>query len=77
MADDETQRAIGRIEGQLAANTLVLQDIRNDLIRRFEESRQEFSAFEVRIAGVEKKVWWFSGIGACIAFIMAKFTGKL
>ena len=76
MNDDETQRAIGRIEGQLTANTLVLQDIRNDLIRHFEDDRRGFEAIGTRVSMIEKKVWWFSGVGALAAFIATKLTGK-
>ena len=74
---DETQRAIGRIEGTLATNTLLLNDIRNDLLRHFEDDRRQFEAVETRVSGLEKKVYWFSGAFAFIAFIATKLTGKL
>lgn len=77
MNDEETQRAIGRIEGTLATNTIILADIRKDLIRHFEDDKETFSKIGERLGAVEKKVWYFSGIGAAIAFIAAKFTGKV
>lgn len=77
MTDEETQRAIGRIEGTLATNTIILADIRKDLIRHFEEDKESFSKLGERLGTVERKVWYFSGVGAVIAFIAAKFTGKV
>ena len=68
---------MGRIEGTLAANTIILQDIRADLIRHFEDDRRNFETITERIGNVEKKVWWFSGLGAACAFLAAKLTGKL
>lgn len=77
MTDDETQRAIGRIEGTLSANTIILADIRKDLIRHFEDDKESFVKLGERLGAVEKKVWYFSGVGAVVAFLAAKITGKL
>ena len=70
------ERAVGRIEGQLIRTQMLLQDLRSDIIRHFEDDKQAFRDFNQRLAGVEKKLWWFSGVGACVAFIVAKLTGK-
>ena len=73
--EDEVQRAIGRIEGQLASNTLLLNDIRNDLIRHFEDDRRAFESIGVRVSGAEKKLWWLSGIASAVAVVVTKLMG--
>ena len=62
---DELHRAFGRVEGVLEGNTSILHGIREDL-----------GAITERVNKVEKKVVWFSGVGAACAFIIAKLTGK-
>jgi len=73
----ELNRAIGALQSIAATNTMILQDIKGDLIRHFADDRKSFDDLDTRLLGIEKKVYWFSGVGACVAFIAAKLTGKL
>ena len=63
---DELHRAFGRVEGLLEGNTSILHGIREDL-----------GVITEGVNKVEKKVWWFSGVGAACAFLAAKITGKI
>ncbi len=72
----ELNRAIGALQSIAATNTMILQDIKGDLHRHFDDDKKEFSLIDARLGGIEKKVYWFSGVTAAVAFIAAKLTGK-
>jgi len=82
MSDDtnraiaELNRAIGALQSIAATNTMILQDIKGDLMRHIDDYRKNYDNIGNRIGILEKKVYWFSGVGAAIAFIATKLTGK-
>lgn len=63
----EIQRSLGRLEGKLDQVLEFMEDH-----ERRDETR--FSALDKRISSVEKKVWYATGLGVAIAFILTKIT---
>lgn len=60
------ERSLGRVEGKIDSLLEALKE-------HFEDDRENFSAMEKRIAGIEHKVYWFSGawatVGAVIVYL--------
>ena len=61
---DELVRSLGRIEGKL-----------DGIDQRLESHGDRAEGIEKRIAAVEKKVWYGTGIAAGIGFLIAQFKG--
>ncbi len=73
MDQNELQRDLGRLEGKVdAASGLI-----TSLVADFKEDRARtdsaISALTDRVTSTEKKVYWFSGIGAAIAWFAATY----
>ena len=73
---DEIQRTLGRIEGQLLTNSSVLEGLNEKLGRHFDDDREFQTSVSDRLGKIEKKVWWFSGVGAAVALFFGRITGK-
>ncbi len=58
----EIQRSLGRIEGKL-------DGIRNHL----DQHHESINSIDVRLAKVEKKVYWFSGITGAFGALIGVF----
>lgn len=66
MPENEINRSLGRIEGKV--------DLLIDHFKQHADDDQEaFAALALRLAAQEKKLNWFSGVGAAIVF----FSGFL
>jgi len=63
--DSELQRALGRVEGKL-----------DQALANFLNHDGRMDEFDKRVGSVEKKVYWFSGAGAVVAYLAQQFLGK-
>lgn len=63
----EIQRSLGRLEGKV---DLILEGIKE----HEERDEARFENIEKRVALVERKIWYATGIGAALAFILSKLN---
>lgn len=73
MEQNELQRDLGRLEGKVdASNGLILS-----LVADFKADRartdDKIDTLTDRVTTTEKKVYWFSGIGAAVAWFAATY----
>lgn len=57
--DDELQRSLGRIEGQLA-------ELNKAILAHFQDDERNFHAVRQDVSGLQKKFWFASGAGAML-----------
>ena len=65
VSDSELQRALGRVEGKL-----------DQALANFAHHDSRISLLDKRVGSVEKKVYWFSGASAVLAYLAQNFLGK-
>lgn len=65
--NNELQRALGRIEGQLTGLDMSIK-------ASLAAHKEDYAALNLRLNKVENRQYWFSGLAAAAGFVAAKLT---
>lgn len=66
----ELNRSVGRVEGKL-------DQLLSSIERHFEDDKTNFAFIGIRLARVERKIYWFTGAGAVVGAFVAYFVKHL
>jgi hypothetical protein len=69
VSDQELQRGLGRVEGKL-------DQVLQHLEAHFEDDKERFASLDGRLAKVEKKVWYASGVGSLLGALLTLFVNS-